>query len=114
MTKQAYLQQDGMFKKLSMARANTFYERNNYSKLGKIEYHVNNLPEIFYSKSRARLSHAMALHNCKQGHEWIKYNNIYKTSLLNITKISMDLSVATWIQSNKITAVTDLVKSLSP
>ena len=43
----------------------------------------------------------MALHNCKQGHEWINYNNIYKTSLLNITKISMDLSVATWIHSNK-------------
>ena len=29
----------------------------------------NNLPEIFYSKSRARLRHAMALHNFKQGHE---------------------------------------------
>ena len=37
----------------------------------------------------------------------INYNNIYKTSLLNISKISIDLSVATWIHSNKITAVTD-------
>ena len=56
----------------------------------------------------------MALHNCKQGQEWINYNNIYKTSLLNITKRSMDLSVDTWIHSNKITAVTDskITKSL--
>ena len=52
----------------------------------------------------------MALHNCKKRHEWINYNNIYKTSLLNITKISMDLSVATWIHGNKIAAVTDLTK----
>ena len=64
------------------------------------------LPEIFYSKSRSIFSHAMALHNCKQGHEWINYNNIYKTSLLNISNISMDLSVATWIHSYKITTVT--------
>ena len=59
------------------------------------------------------MSHAMALHNCKQGHEWINYNNIYKTSLLNITKINMDISVDTWIHSNKITAVTNLVNLLS-
>ena len=55
----------------------------------------------------------MALHNCKQGHEWIEHNYIYKTSLMNITKRSMDLSVDTWIHSNKITAVTDSVKLLS-
>ena len=72
-----------------------------------------NLPEIFYSKSRARLSHAMALHNCKQGQEWINYNNIYKTSLLNISKICMDLSVASSLHGNKITADKDLEKSLS-
>ena len=71
---------------------------------GKIEYHVNILPEIFYSKSRARLSHAMALHNCKQGQEWINYNSIYKISLLNISKICMDLSVASSLHGNKITA----------
>ena len=107
MTKQAYLQQDGMFMKLSMARTKAQHVWIHYNKLGKIEYHVKNLPEIFYSKSRARLSHATVLHNCKQGQEWINYNNIYKTSLLNITKISMDLSVATRIHSNKLTAVTD-------
>ena len=49
----------------------------------------------------------MALHNCNQRHEWINYHNISKTSLLNISKRSIDLSVATWIHSNKITAVTD-------
>ena len=113
MTNQAYLQQDGMFVELSMARTRAYHVWINYNKLGKIAYHVKNLPEIFYSKSRARLSHAMALHNCKQGHAWINYNYIYKTSLLNISKISMDLSVATWIHSNKITAVTDLEKLLS-
>ena len=68
MTNQAYLQQDGMFMKLSMARANTQHVWINYNKLGKNEYHVKNLPEVFYSKSRARLGHAMALHNCTQGH----------------------------------------------
>ena len=54
----------------------------------------------------------MALHNCKQGHEWIENNYIYKTSLLNFSKRSMDPSVDTWIHSNKITAGTDLVKLL--
>ena len=99
--------------KLSMARSNTQHERIHYNNLGKIEYHVKNLPGIFYSKSRARLSHARALHNCKQGHGWIEYNYIYKTSIMNITQRSMDLSVDTWIHSNKITAVTDVVKLLS-
>ena len=84
-----------MFMKLAMARTKAYHVWINYNKLGKIEYHVNNLPEIFYSKSRARLSHAMALHNCKQGHEWINYNNIYKTSLLMILKRGTDHSVAT-------------------
>ena len=53
--------------KLTMARTRAYHERNNYNKLGKIAYHVKNLPEIFYSKSRARLSHAKVLHNCKKG-----------------------------------------------
>ena len=93
--------------KLSMARTIAQHVWISHNKLGKNEYHVRNLPEIFYSKRRARLRHPMSLHNCKQGHEWINYNNIYKTSLLNITKISMDLSVATMIHSNKITADKD-------
>ena len=114
MTKQAYLRQEGKFMKLSMARASSQHEWINYNNLGKIEYHINNLPGIFYSKSRARLRHAMALHNCKQGNEWFNDNNIYKTSLLNISKISLDLSVASSLHGNKITAVTDLVKSPSP
>ena len=103
-----------MFMKLSMAIKKAQHVWINYNKLGKIANHVKNLPEIFYSKSRARFSHAIALHNCKQGQEWINYNYIYKTSLLNISKISMDLSVGTWIHSNKITAVSDskITKSL--
>ena len=56
----------------------------------------------------------MALHNCKQGQEWINYNYSYKTSLLNISKICMDLSVASSLHGNKITADKDLEKSLSP
>ena len=100
--------------KLSMARASTQNESINYNKLGKIEYHVNNLPGIFYCKSRARLRHATELHNCKNGHGRIENNCIYKTSLMNITKRSIDLSVDTWIHSNKITAETDseIIKSL--
>ena len=37
MTKQAYLQQDGKFMKLPMARASTQHVWINYNKLGKIE-----------------------------------------------------------------------------
>ena len=114
MTNQAYLQHDGMFMKLSMARTKAYHVWNNYNKLGKIAYHVKNLPEIFYSKSRARLSHAMALHNCKQLQEWINCNYSYKTSLLNISKLCMDLSVASSLHGNKITADKDLEESLSP
>ena len=111
MTNQAYLQQDGMFMKLSMARTIAQHVWINYNKLGKNAYHVKNLPEIFYSKSRARLSHVMALHNCKQLQEWINYNYRYKTSLLNISKICMNLSVASSLHGNKITADKDLEKS---
>ena len=104
MTKQAYLQQDGIFMKLTMARESSQHVWINYNNLDKIEYHVNNLPETFYSKSRERLRHAMALHNCKQGYGWIEHNYIYKTSFVDMPKRSMDLSVATWIHGNKITA----------
>ena len=114
MTKQAYLQQDGMFMKLSMARASSQHVCINYNNLGKIEYHANILPETFYSKSRARLRHARALHNCKQGHGWIENNYIYKTSLLYILKISIDLTVGTWIHGNKLTAGKRLGKIPSP
>ena len=55
----------------------------------------------------------MALHDCKQRHDWLYYNNIYKSSLLNISKICMDLSVASSLHGNKITADKDLEKNLS-
>ena len=61
MTNQAYLQQEGMIMKLTMARKIAYHVWINYNKLGKNACHVKNLPEIFYSKSRARLSHAMVL-----------------------------------------------------
>ena len=112
-TNQSHLQQDGMFMKLSMARTIGQHVWINYNKLGKIAYHVKNLSEIFYSRSRARLSHSMALHNCKQLQEQINYNYSSKTSLLNISKICMDLSVASSLHGNKITADKDLEKSLS-
>ena len=114
MTNQAYLQQDGMFIKLTMARTIAQHVWINYNKLGKNACHVKNLPEIFYSKGRARLSHAMAPYNCKQFQEWINYNNSYKTSLLNISKICMDLSVASSLHGNKITAdrLREITKSL--
>ena len=101
-TNQAHLQQDGMFMKLSMARTIAYHVWINYNKLGKNAYHVKNLPEIIYSKIRASLSPAMALYNCKQLQEWINYNYSYKTSLLNISKICMDLSVASSLHGNKI------------
>ena len=55
----------------------------------------------------------MVLDNCKQGQEWINYNNIYNTYLLKISKICMDLSVASSLHGNKITADKDLEKSPS-
>ena len=66
MTKQAYLQQDGMFMKLTTAKAKFIECMDQLQQPWKIEYHVKNLPGIFYSKSRARLRQAMALHNCKR------------------------------------------------
>ena len=56
----------------------------------------------------------MALYNCKQLQEWINYNYSYKTSLLNISKICMDLSVALSLHGNKITAdrLGEITKSL--
>ena len=97
--------------KLTKARTISYHAWINYNNLGKIEYHVNNLPGIFYSKSRARLRHARVLHNYKQRHGWIEHNHIYKTSLLNILKRSMDLTVATCIHGIKIKAGKDLAKS---
>ena len=61
MINQAYLQQYGMFIKLSMSRTIALHVWINYNKLGKNACHVKNLPEIFYSKSRARLSYAIVL-----------------------------------------------------
>ena len=107
MTKQAYLQQDGMFMKLTKARASSYHAWITSNIHGKIEYHVNILSGTFYSKSRARLRHARALHNCKHGHGWVKHNHFFKTSLLKYLKISRDLTVDTWIHGNKITAAKD-------
>ena len=56
------------------------------------------------------MRHARAPHNCKKGHGWIENNYIYKTSLVSILERIMDVSVATWIHANKITAVTNLAK----
>ena len=70
MTNQAYLQQDGMSMKLSMARTIALHVWINYNKLGKNASHVKDLPEIFYSKSRERLSRAMYSKiaiNCRNG-----------------------------------------------
>ena len=49
----------------------------------------------------------MALHNFKKGHVWIENNYIYKTSILNRLKRSMDLTVDTWIHGIKISAAKD-------
>ena len=104
MTKQAYLQQHGMVMKLTMAKESSQHVWINYNNLDKMEYHVNTLPGTFYSKSRARLRHVRELHNCKNGHGWVEHNYIYKTSLLNIPKRIMDLTIDTWIHGIKITA----------
>ena len=51
----------------------------------------------------ARCEQATASYKCNQGHGWIAYNHMYKTSLLKYLKISMDLSVASSLHGIKIT-----------
>ncbi|MCH1933036.1 hypothetical protein L9G16_23110, partial [Shewanella sp. A25] len=43
MTNQAYLRQDGLFMKLTMARTIAYHVWINHNKLGKNAYHVKNL-----------------------------------------------------------------------
>ena len=95
-------------------RASSYHVWINYNNLGKIEYHVNILPGTFYGKSRAKLRHARALHNCKQGHGWIEHNHMSKTSILKYLKTSMDLTVASRLHGIKITAGRGLSKIPSP
>ena len=51
--------------------------------------------------------------NCKQGHEWIENNHMFKTSLLKYLKISLDLSVASSLHGIKITAEQGLKSATS-
>ena len=103
MTKKAYLQQEDMFMKLSMARASSQHVWINYNNLGKIEQHVNILPLTFYSKSRARLRHARALHNCKKG-AWMDREHLYDQNIF--TEVSQNKHGShcsikfTWHQNN--------------
>ena len=82
--------------------------------LAKLHIMLTFCQEHFIAKVRARLRHARALHNCKQGHGWIEHNYMSKSSLLKILKTSMDLTVATWIHGIKITAEQRLSEILSP
>ena len=102
-----------MAQKLDMARITSQHARINYNKLGKIAKQVNDLRGTFYSKSRARLTQARLLHNCKQRHGWIEHNLIYKTSLLIMLKRGMDHSISTRIHGIKILTGERLRISLS-
>ena len=113
MAKKAYYQQEDMRMKLNMARSSSYHVWITNNIHGKIEYHVNILPGTFYSKSRERLRHARSLHNFKQGHGWIEHIYMSKTSLLNILKRSMDVTVATWIHGITITAEHGLKTAIS-
>ena len=88
--------------KLTMVRASSYHVWINYNKLGNIEYHVNNLPGIFYSKSRAILRHARVLHNFKNGNGWIEHNMCNKTSLVNISRLCIELMETAGLHGNKI------------
>ena len=70
--------------------------------MAKIDEHVNNLPGTFYSKRRARLRHARALHNFKHGHGWIEHNMCNKTSLVNISRLCIELMMEAGLHGNKI------------
>ena len=61
-----------MFMTLSMARESLKGTCITSKTHGKTKNHVNNLPGIVFSKSRARKWHAKLLHNCNQRHEWIE------------------------------------------
>ena len=104
--------------KLSMAGTKAQLVWINYNKLGKIAYNVNNLPEIFYGKSRARLSHAMALHNCKQlqtiagmDQLQLQIQNILTEHLQNMHGSLCSIKF-TWQQNNSRQGLREITKSL--
>ena len=90
MARQAYIHQEGTKCKLYMARTIAWHAPINYNITGKIANKLTICPDSQSSKSRARLTQARVLHNCKQRHGWIEYSNINKTSLLIILKRGTD------------------------
>ena len=88
--------------KLRMARARSYGAWITNNKHDNIELNVNRLIATLFSKFGARLQQATAGHKCKQGHEWIEHNMYNKTSLVNISRLCIELMVAAGLHSTKI------------
>ena len=84
MTRQVNIHQEGTKYKLDMARTMSYHARINYNSIGKIANKLTICPDSQRSKSRARLTQARVLQNCKQRHGWIEHYKINKTTLLII------------------------------
>ena len=78
------------------------------------ELNVKRLTATLSSNFVARYEQAKARYNCNQGHEWIEHNHMFKTSLLKYPNISMELTIASSLHGNKITAGKRFSKILSP
>ena len=90
MARKAYIHKEGTKYKVDMARTMAYHARINYNNIGKIANELTICPDSQRSKSRARLTQARVLHNCKQRYGWIEHYKINKTSLLIILKRGTD------------------------
>ena len=90
MARQAYTHQESTKFKLDMARTIAQHAWINYNIIGKIANKLTICPDSQSSKSRARLTQARVLHNCKQRNVWIDHYKINKTPLLIILKRGTD------------------------
>ena len=69
---------------------------------GNIELNVNRLTATLFSNFGARKQQATTGYKCNQGHEWIEHDIYIKTSLVNISRLCIELLVAAGLHSNKI------------
>ena len=76
--------------KLSMARESSQGAWITSKAHGKTELNVNRLTTTLFSKLRARLKQATAGYKFNQEHEWIEHDMYNKSSLVNISRLSIE------------------------
>ena len=66
------------------------------------ELNVNRLAATLFSNFGARLQQATAGYKWNQGHGWIDHDIYNKTSLVNISRLCIELMMAVGLHGNKI------------